>query len=225
MSARTLRANPRLPKAGSVVFKGYKHGLTLVIPEEGPFGPYLEDLRARLAEARDFFRGAKISLKIGARHLTEDEQAALERLLEASGLSLQRIVGEADPASLVESNFSRHEWDQFIPTITVKKTVRSGQRLVFEGNLVIMGDVNPGAEIIASGDIIVLGTLRGTAHAGAEGDSSARIYAFDLDPVQIRIGGVITRSPEPRGKVESEHHGPELAHIKDGMIIVERLAF
>jgi septum site-determining protein MinC len=115
------------------------------------------------------------------------------------------------------------ETDHFKATVTVKKTVRSGQRISFEGNLVIMGDVNPGAEVIASGDIVVLGRLRGTAHAGAEGDETSQVIAFQLRPVQIRIAGVITRDSEPGPKVK--YLGPEVARIKDGMIVVERVSY
>jgi septum site-determining protein MinC len=95
--------------------------------------------------------------------------------------------------------------------------------VVFEGSLVIIGDVNPGAELVAAGDIIVLGRLRGTAHAGAKGDTSAQIFALQLQPVQIRIAGVITRAPE-QDQPHSDFRGPETAKIKDGMIIVERYA-
>ena len=48
--------------------------------------------------------------------------------------------------------------------------VRSGQKLEFEGSIVIMGDVNDGAEVIAGDNIVILGALRGLAHAGAKGN-------------------------------------------------------
>lgn len=68
-----------------------------------------------------------------------------------------------------------------------KGSLRSGQRLEFEGSLVIIGDVNAGAEVIASENIVILGTLRGLAHAGAKGNKDAVIEASDIESLQIRI--------------------------------------
>ena len=68
-----------------------------------------------------------------------------------------------------------------------KGSLRSGQRLEFEGSLVILGDVNAGAEVIASENIVILGTLRGLAHAGAKGNKDAIIEASDIESLQIRI--------------------------------------
>ena len=44
-----------------------------------------------------------------------------------------------------------------LPTLYLRKTIRSGQSISSDGNIVVIGDVNPGAEIIAKGDITVWG--------------------------------------------------------------------
>lgn len=72
-----------------------------------------------------------------------------------------------------------------------KSGLRSGQRVEFEGSLVIIGDVNDGAEVIAGENIIVLGSLRGLAHAGAKGNKKAIIATNKIDCAQIRISNVI----------------------------------
>src|SRR5690606_8122461 len=55
--------------------------------------------------------------------------------------------------------------------------VRSGQQLYARGgDLVVTKLVANGAEVIADGSIHVYGALRGRAMAGAQGDTSARIY-------------------------------------------------
>ena len=46
-----------------------------------------------------------------------------------------------------------------------KQTVRSGQVIKSNGNVVIIGDCHPGCEIHAAGDITVWGILGGIAHA------------------------------------------------------------
>ena len=72
-----------------------------------------------------------------------------------------------------------------------KGALRSGQRIEFEGSLVILGDVNDGAEVIASENIVVLGALRGLAHAGAKGNNDAMIAASSIESQQIRISNVV----------------------------------
>lgn len=72
-----------------------------------------------------------------------------------------------------------------------KGSLRSGQRLEFEGSLVIIGDVNAGAEVIASENIVVLGNLRGLAHAGAKGNKDAIIEASEIDALQVRIADIV----------------------------------
>lgn len=72
-----------------------------------------------------------------------------------------------------------------------KGALRSGQRIEFEGSLVILSDVNDGAEVIASENIVVLGALRGLAHAGAKGNNDAMIAASSIESQQIRISNVV----------------------------------
>ena len=81
------------------------------------------------------------------------------------------------------------------PTVLFHRgTLRGGQSLANLGHIVVVGDVNPGAELVAGGDIVVFGSLRGVAHAGAQGDRSARVYALVLDPTQLRIATSIATS-------------------------------
>jgi septum site-determining protein MinC len=102
-----------------------------------------------------------------------------------------------------------------IATLYHRGTLRGGQALHNLGNLVVIGDVNPGAELVASGDVVVFGALRGVAHAGAQGDRSARVIALELAPTQLRIATLIATS-DPGTK----SRGPEHASIVDERILV-----
>jgi septum site-determining protein MinC len=95
-------------------------------------------------------------------------------------------------------------------------TLRGGQSLQQIGNIAIVGDVNPGAELLATGDILVFGALRGVAHAGAQGDANARIYALDLSATQLRIASCIAADAGERGTVPQ----PEVAFVRDGKIVI-----
>lgn len=72
-----------------------------------------------------------------------------------------------------------------------KGSLRSGQKVEFEGSLVILGDLNGGAEAIAGENIIVLGTLRGLAHAGAKGNKKAIIATNRIECPQLRIANIV----------------------------------
>lgn len=98
-------------------------------------------------------------------------------------------------------------------------TLRGGQSLQQVGNIVVVGDVNPGAELIASGDIVVFGRLGGVAHAGAQGDATARVYALDLSATQLRIASCIAADTGERTGAA----GPEAAFVRDGRILVAAL--
>lgn len=70
----------------------------------------------------------------------------------------------------------------------IKSTCRSGEIIRYQGDVVVLGDVNPGAEIVAAGDITVFGALRGLAHAGSEGLTKAVIIAYRLESPRLQIG-------------------------------------
>lgn len=113
-----------------------------------------------------------------------------------------------------------------LPTLYLRKTVRSGQSISSDGNIIVIGDVNPGAEIIAKGDITVWGILGGIAHAGSDGNNYARIRALKLNPVQIRIGEVFARRPDtinlPYVQKSSEYI-PEEAFTYKGSIVIRKI--
>lgn len=83
-----------------------------------------------------------------------------------------------------------------LPTLYIQRTLRSGQSITSEGNIVIIGDVNPGSEIIAKGDITVWGILGGIAHAGRDGNKYARIRALKMNAIQLRIADTFARRPD-----------------------------
>lgn len=103
-------------------------------------------------------------------------------------------------------------------SIVVQRTLRSGQSVCFNGNVVVLGDVNPGAEITAAGDVIVMGVLRGVVHAGATGDPNAVVIAFRLQPTQLRIADYIARPPDEDC---DNPERPEIGLVRDGALTIE----
>lgn len=115
-----------------------------------------------------------------------------------------------------------NKWSQNLtnkPTILYETSLRSGQSIDFDGNVVVLGDVNAGAEIVASGHILVMGALRGMAHAGSGGDEDATVTALTFAPTQVRIASHITRPPEEGER--GAHSKPETARVKEDGVVIE----
>jgi septum site-determining protein MinC len=193
------------------IIKGNKHGLSISIPRGMDFAEVLSQLRTRLASAQEFFAGAAVYVSAADRDLEPEEKQQLAKTVEEFGLSITEPEADEAPAPAVESGKDEFKED----TLLLRRTIRSGQKIRYDGNVVVLGDVNPGAEIICSGDILVLGSLRGVAHAGCTGNVNASVFAFRLEPTQLRIANYISRSPDEK---LPKPLGPELARVCDNVI-------
>lgn len=216
-----------------VNFKATVNGLILVLKEDDDFTTLLEKIEKKLDSSGRFFRGASISVKYRGRKLTDNEESVICKLMESkTGAQIRSFEEDVSkPPKESEDEFEKRHDRMRIRKLFFKGidegitkfyrgTVRSGQLISFNGNVVVIGDVNPGGEIEATGNVIVAGTLRGIVHAGADGNKEAYVVAFNLQPTQLRIADVITRSPD-----EAEQKLaliPELAYIKDDMVYIER---
>jgi len=98
--------------------------------------------------------------------------------------------------------------------LLVKSTCRSGEIIRHQGDVVVLGDVNPGAEVVASGDIAVFGCLRGFAHAGSEGDTKATIVALSLGSPRLQIGPHVGISSGNKVEPKYTDSGPVIAYAR-----------
>ena len=96
-------------------------------------------------------------------------------------------------------------------------TVRSGDRISSNGNLCIIGDVNPGAIVSAKKNIYVWGKLLGIAFAGKGGNNKSSISSLYLRPLQLRISDIIAIGP----KDKPQNSYPEIALIDNQTIIIK----
>jgi len=96
-------------------------------------------------------------------------------------------------------------------------TVRSGDRISSNGNLSIIGDVNPGAIVSAKKNIFVWGKLLGVAFAGKDGNNNASIASLYLNPLQLRIADIIAIGPKEKPK----NYYPEIAVIENKTINIK----
>ncbi len=200
-----------------IEFKGTKKGILIYIKPQHDFEVIKQQLIQKIEKTQSFFKGAKI-FDIHCDTLTVEEKEELQNLM-----STRYKIHVLKPEEREALNQAKLTEEIFLginegKTKFIQGTLRSGQNVKYEGNVVVLGDVNPGAEIIAYGNIIVMGSLRGIAHAGANGNKDACVAAFYLDPTQLRISDVITRAPD--GDYEKPRV-PELARVKGNMVYIE----
>jgi len=103
--------------------------------------------------------------------------------------------------------------------VTHRGIIRSGEKISSNGNLIIIGDVNPGAQILARGNIYVWGKLCGVAFAGTNGDENSFIASLYLNPLQLRINKTVAIGP----KEKPLDHYPEIAILDKGKIVIKPL--
>lgn len=117
------------------------------------------------------------------------------------------------------------EIDHFSTTY-VKQTLRSGQIVNYDGNVVIIGDCHPGSEVVASGDITVWGILSGIAHAGAKGNPRAKVRALKMNAIQLRIANHYARKPDGMNTIFPERTStftPEEARVINNEIVIFKI--
>ncbi len=151
-----------------------------------------------------------------------DEEKRLEELLDH-----QPDAREIEKMLQSENEYTEQDFEiDNLPTMYIKQTLRSGQAVNYEGNIVIIGDAHPGCEINAAGDITVWGILSGIAHAGASGNEKARIRALKMNAIQLRIADWYSRRPDSTKTLfidRSTSFVPEEARVIDGTIVLFKI--
>ena len=211
----------------AVIFKGTKDGLYIILKEEMDLNTIKYNLEKKIKPSKRFFEGANI-MNFKGKKLTQDEFDELKEIMEQEyGMTVIGGYNDKDhPVHEEHPVIKKPEILEQLPfdnvhkgeALIVRATLRSGQLIQYKGDVVVIGDVNPGAHIKAAGSVIVMGTVRGIIQAGANGDYGAFIVAYKMQPSQLRIGDIITRSPDGMG---SKSDNPEIALVKQGMIVVE----
>jgi septum site-determining protein MinC len=199
-----------------VTIKGVKDGLVFLLDDSCEWDVLLKELHHKLEKTHQQILTGPIihvNVKLGKRQLSEEHKEEIRSIIRQKGNLLIQSI-ECDPLEEAASLQAQRAIK------LIKGMVRSGQTLQHDCNLLFMGDVNPGGTIVCTGDIYIMGSLRGMAHAGVGGDESAIIAASHMRPTQLRIAGMISRSPDEWGIDEAFM---EFAYIKDGKMEIDKL--
>ncbi|MDR2939400.1 MAG: septum site-determining protein MinC [Clostridiales bacterium] len=207
----------------SVVFKGRKRGIVIVLDKDIPFSELIVDFKQKVLQAKSFFGDSKASITFQGRALsTDEEKQLLDIIFKETGLNISFVDNGYDYKSLDSEGYGYIDPDEN-STIYHKGSLRSGQAIVYAGSVVVIGDVNPGGEVIAEGNIIILGSLKGLAHAGCAGNKGCFVSAYQLRPTQLRIANIITYIPKEFAKKNKIRFEPSVAYIKGGQIYIAPL--
>jgi septum site-determining protein MinC len=201
----------------NVTIKGAKDGFHFILNETCPFEELVKEMKYKLATSHHKILTGPIvhvHIKLGKRQLSEEQKQEIRDLMKEKGNLILKSIDSDSHATPIHTPSSKNI--DIIHTI-----IRSGQVLTHQGNLLLMGDVNPGGTVRSTGDIYIMGMLRGTAHAGLDGDEQAIISASYMRPTQLRIAQVISRPPD---EWESDDHRMEFAYLQKDQMSIEKIS-
>lgn len=174
----------------------------------------LSELEEKLPDLKRFYQEARTPILVTGKILKLSEIDNIQNLIQKE---LKVRVDFETPRTLglhgIKKTFKKDI--ETSETKFYKGSLRSGQKIEFEGSIAILGDVNDGAEVIAEDNIIVVGALRGMAHAGAKGNEKAIIAAHTIESPQVRIASMIKE--RSREEIDIERYA--YCYINDDGII------
>ena len=199
-----------------VLFENKDNKLVVSLNRNADYDKIKEKIRSVLESPADIFSNIEEPIIIKGRRLSDFEEDEIAKMFaKVTTLEVLFFFFLRLGMATIETIFSKDTTVSNCKVFT--GTVRSGQRIEFEGTIVLLGDVNAGSEVVAEQNIIVLGNIRGHVHAGAKGNRGAFIAANSISPTQLRIADLILKKED---KIDVGN-GYELARITMGEISVE----
>lgn len=203
-----------------ITIKGTKEGLIFYIDDDCSFQDVFNELEHKLVKTSSYEeneeQSVSVILKLGHRYLSNEQKDSLKELIEKNN----RFYVERYDAEVIDKK-QAEEWLKQSEVHSISRIIRSGQILEVDGDLLLIGDVNPGGQVKATGNIFVMGNLHGIAHAGIGGDENTVIAAAYMNPTQLRIANYISRAPD----YDSEGVYMECGYLdkENEKIVIDRL--
>ncbi len=200
-----------------VLIKGTKEGLVLQLDDQCAYSDLLEELKRKVTE--EGLEGqAEVQIHVGNRYCCQEQLKEILHIVQQSNyLKVSKI--KSDVITIEECNQKLLKSQ----SATYIGIVRSGQELRAEGDLVVIGDVNPNGKVIAGGSIYVMGRLKGIAHAGVDGNRECVIAASWLEATHLMIADLMELMTN-EVTILAEKPEMECAYIhSNGHIAIDRL--
>jgi len=214
----------------AILLKGTGYGVRMTFPETASEEELFDQIRRFPLETAHLSGGLDAVFDFQGRSLSKDFMLRmLSEFVWPNGISvlawlsydmdsraLLRAAGFAtgEPGAGPEKE-SLHAQGSLVLT----QSLRCGQRVEYDGDVVILGHVNEGAEIYASGNVFVRGRLKGVVHAGVDGGEHC-VSAGSFEAAQVRLGDKICSSlgNDPRWREKSV-----LFCVEDGSLTAREL--
>lgn len=218
--------------SAGIVLKGAGYGIRMIFPEGGSEDVLLAELERLFSESSLLsgslgvaldFQGRKISRYFIQKILSDYVWARRMKILSWISLDGEtqddlRGMGVATGEPVPERSERREKTSG--GALLLNRSLRSGQRVEHDGDVILIGHVNDGAEVMASGNICVWGRLKGVAHAGLDGEEDRTVIAGQFEARQVRIGGKVS---SPLGS-EMEWWGkPVIIALENNSLVVREL--
>ena len=172
-----------------VIIKGKNDRLVIALNPDIDFLDICDILKTKILEAKSFIGNSRMPIEFSGRTLTNEEENILIGIItDNSNIVISYIFSKrADSDEEIDLEHLNPLIEEG-KTHFFRGTLRSGSKIESDGNVVVLGDVNPSSIIKARGNVIVLGHLNGTVYAGLGGDDRAFIGAIYFNPIQLTIG-------------------------------------
>ena len=206
-----------MTKQQYVTIKGTKAGLVLRLDDKCAYSDMIAELRVKVQE--DGLEGlVEVQVHTGNRYCNEEELKEIMHIIhESPNLRISKIQSDVITMEECSRKLLENQSETFVGII------RSGQVVQADGDLVVIGDVNPNGRVVAAGSIYVLGRLKGIAHAGVNGNREAVIAASWLEATHLMIADEIETMTDEL-TILSEQPEMECAYLHpNGFIAINRL--
>lgn len=200
----------------AISLKGTQEGYQLIIQSSASLSDVYEELESlTLQMKKDSHTGREIlfHVKTGLRELKDAEKEKISEIVEDEFFKISSF--ESEVMSL-EKVMKWHK--ETSPTLEVR-TVRSGQIVEAEGDMLLIGVVHPGGMVRATGSIYIIGELKGIAHAGISGKESAVVVANFRYNAQVRIGDNVHVIEKKNHQKDEFSDTTEFVYVNDLHII------
>jgi len=193
-----------------------KDEIVIRISEGAEHKEIIECLNKKIPALKKLYKTEKTPINVIGKVLKNKEIEAVKETIQSEidveiNFESPKTLGLYGIKKVFEKEIENSETKYY------KGSLRSGQKIEFEGSLAILGDVNSGAEVIAGENIIVLGELRGLAHAGAKGNKKAIIATHKIDCPQVRISNIVKEIE----KEDVKENTYQYAYVEKDEIIME----
>lgn len=233
-----------------VFFKGKGRGLIIVLDTNSTYEELRAELMDKSEKSKTFFTGACEDIRFEGKELTgEQENELADIIISRAGMEIGFINPENNenfatkkrdttipltdespepqndalkPAQPVQGELPPGVIESGEKVLVYNGFVRSGKLVESDGNVVILGGINPGGEVFAGRNIIVFGPLKGKAVAGGNGDENCFITAILMEPELLGISKYVTRFPD--SKKNDLNKTPSIARLKTNKIVISAIS-